>query len=1633
MIHSPTSGNLESSRTLKARLDDGEGDSVFDYREYQIDMAQKAEEKNSIIYMPTGSGKTYISILVIKAFHAHVKLPFEEGGKRIIFSAPKVALVDQQAEILRKHTPFSVGCYNGYMQVEFWEKNKWLEEFAQHQILVMGSEILRDILDKGFIQMSQFALMIFDECHHATGNHPMNMVMRQHYKPDDPGMPRIMGLTATLIKKNISADKLDCEVATLERNLQCKLVKLPSLDVIKGMYANPNIEMVYCNPASNTQLIAIVKKMIKKLSDSVNLVAEEDSLVSDLRLKLAPGEMVCKSASIVRKVQRQLADILMEIDEIGPYGGSFVIQCHRNRLQCLACVADNQESRKLFMMVVSQLEVIRHLLESAMKRKAENVLDQIKLFSSDKVLKCVEEVRRAVKTNVDTKTIIFVARRITAKVLCAIFKVLSTNDPDLVKIKSDYVVGREDNSYCTKLAQLSMKLNKDSIFSFSTGDTNLLVASNVIEEGIDIPACNLVIKFDEILTYCSFVQSKGRARFQNSKFVILVNARSKFLANKTEYSLLEHRMQMMQLEGEPEPLEAGSSSQFCTPAGAIVTPDNAVSLLYKYCGTLGYDKFGAESLLWFCKNVSAGKKFVSVILPMQTTLIDPIQGPVSPRLIDAKKLCALEAIKKLHEVGQINDNLFSTVTKTSADLVMNKELFPNWNSNDQYDQETGYPGTKAMRRIHSTIPPSVMTDCAPKPDSELYLLSINITPTYEITTDQSNLYTTVYNLLKSKKENFAILSSKPWPCICDFPIFDSHGIFQISIGRVCKTLEVDSSTLEKVRAFHSYLFGKLLNLDRSFLAWNFECGLNNYLIAPVTEDLTLDSKCLEQNFSQSLEPYDIEKFDDLLLKVIVPTYKNKDLVNYVITNLLWNVNPLTSFPSPNYDSYFEYYSQKWGKTVKNLTQPMVEVKRMPSNINYFKPRALTLNKLEKRLLMEESSGENTEKLIPELCHLSGHNRVVTSEMWFKAMLLPSILHRALILLHADELRSKINADCGVGPASVNKWTDLEVSPLFRSHIPEAKNKRSGFGLPKITCHVPKVNEKMCSWQQSQDDTPEPIDPDRHLCEGVSWGQLAEFASFSSQSEALPEQLEIPSHEDQPFLRREVDINVVPIKLLTPDADVEKRGPELSTMYAAITTMSANDVVNMERLETLGDSFLKFITTLYLFCTYDYSEGILTHTKSKLVGNRNLFYCALNRGIAKILNCNAWDPNEDSNIPNLSVPGVLRYLIAKTDLCPSVLNAIVLDEQEKATGQLNDLGKIQEAFELFAEANTESSVYETTLVSFLNKQIAPDKVIADSVEAILGAYIEACGPIAAAKVVSWFQILPESAPSVMTDPVPCNIKNKNVRDAEKEINSHLFEVDKLEEALGYKFRSKSLLLEALTHPSYVANRLTHNCQRLEFLGDAILDFLITAHIYESHSSLTPGEMTDLRSALVNNITFASLTVRYGFHTFLLAHSSTVMHSIDNFVDFQKKNGHKITDDHLLLIQENNINIGIAIEVPKLLGDIFESLIGAVFLDCGKDLVATWNVVYSLMKHEIDLFGMTVPKNAVRRLYESVPKTDLTIGKPSSLDDIEGVQVKIVVNKEGKSLSCIGAGSNKHEAKRAAAKGMLRLLVQAQWYV
>lgn len=192
-----------------------------------------------------------------------------------------------------------------------------------------------------------------------------------------------------------------------------------------------------------------------------------------------------------------------------------------------------------------------------------------------------------------------------------------------------------------------------------------------------------------------------------------------------------------------------------------------------------------------------------------------------------------------------------------------------------------------------------------------------------------------------------------------------------------------------------------------------------------------------------------------------------------------------------------------------------------------------------------------------------------------------------------------------------------------------------------------------------------------------------------------------------------------------------------------------------------------------------------------------------------------------------------------------------------------------------------------------------------------------------------------------------------------------------------------------------------------------------HLYEDPRKHSPGALTDLRSALVNNSIFASLAVKFSFHKFFKHFAPGLQTVIDRFVKMQSENDFKVLSDHYL-IGEDETEEAEDVEVPKALGDMFESVAGAVFLDSDLSLDTVWQVYYRMMQPEIDMFSSNVPKSPIRELLELEPEM-AKFGKPEKLADGKRVRVSVEVFGKG---TYKGIGRNYRIAKCTAAKCALR---------
>lgn len=363
------------------------------------------------------------------------------------------------------------------------------------------------------------------------------------------------------------------------------------------------------------------------------------------------------------------------------------------------------------------------------------------------------------------------------------------------------------------------------------------------------------------------------------------------------------------------------------------------------------------------------------------------------------------------------------------------------------------------------------------------------------------------------------------------------------------------------------------------------------------------------------------------------------------------------------------------------------------------------------------------------------------------------------------------------------------------------------------------------------------------------------------------------------------------------------GPSPSIILQALTMSNANDGINLERLETVGDSFLKYAITVYLFCMYpNIHEGKLSYLRSKQISNFNLFKLGRRKGLGELMVASKFEPYDNWLPPNYMVPKGLEEALIESGIPSGSWNL----------GNWSDLTQMSEdeirkfIIEKTSGQNLEkppcpalSSINPSSLVPYnlLTQHSIPDKSIADCVEALIGAYLVSCGSRGALLFMSWLglRVLPSIKspgdqnlvqygflqpphPPILTREPKSNLKLEKL----------LAGYSAFEKKIDYNFNDESYLLQAFTHASYYYNTLTDCYQRLEFLGDAVLDYLITRHLYEDPKKHSPGTLTDLRSALVNNTFFASLAVKYDFHKFFKAISPGLFKVINKFVQLKEHN-------------------------------------------------------------------------------------------------------------------------------------------------
>ncbi|NP_001316343.1 endoribonuclease Dicer 2d isoform X3 [Solanum lycopersicum] len=611
-------------------------------RSYQLEALEIALKQNTIVYLETGSGKTLIAIMLLRSYASLLRKP---SPYIAVFLVPTVVLVTQQGDALMLHTDLKVGKYWGEKGVDYWNAATWQQLVDDHEVLVMTPAILHAALRHSFLQMGMIKVIIFDECHNARGKHPYASIMMEFYHRqltrENAQLPRIFGMTASPIKSKGSstADSYWQKIRDLENLMHSKVYTCSSESVLADYipFSNPKLKIY--------EHVDIPSKLFQTLvHDLERLKEKHECLISQSNLSFM------RDGSARRRLSKLHSNFLFCLSEMGAWLA--FKSCEENDFLSSddACVRD-------FCLGASTI-FSAHLPSGPHWSIGKDIQANVDAGYLSSKVNCLLESLLEYRDRKDLRCIIFVERIITAIVLRSLLNELFLERSGW---RTEVTTGRITTFKQNKIVE-----------EFRKGLVNIIVATSILEEGLDVRSCNLVIRFDPSTTVCSFIQSRGRARMQNSDFILMVRkGDDATLTRMQNYKASVEIMRQESLRHASIPCSTLHDELYdecykVESTGAVVTLSSSVSLLDFYCSRLPSDGYFKPDPTYV---INEETETCTLQLPKSS----PLQGIISvqgKRKI-LKQLACLEACKQLHRVGALTDNLVPDIVEEET---INKEL-----------------------------------------------------------------------------------------------------------------------------------------------------------------------------------------------------------------------------------------------------------------------------------------------------------------------------------------------------------------------------------------------------------------------------------------------------------------------------------------------------------------------------------------------------------------------------------------------------------------------------------------------------------------------------------------------------------------------------------------------------------------------------------------------------------------------------------------------------------------------------------------------------------------------------------------------------------------------------------------------
>ncbi len=466
-------------------------------REYQQKIFEKCIDKNCLVVLPTGLGKTLIALML--TIERMKKFP----GEKVVFLAPTKPLVEQHLNYFRKHLPELFAEMNMFTGQINPEGRKKLWQTAD--IIFSTPQCVANDLKKRLYDLRGVCLLIEDEAHRCIKNYDYNYVAGQYQ--EQSLHPRIIGLTASPgsshakireICKNLSIEEVELKTRDSEDvkdylqelKFERKIIDFPEefndlREILRKLF-NSNVQElknrgVLWGNSSKTGLIELQKKLMGAI------------LKGGKNYNYMLSVAACSQA-----IKLQHAIELLETQ---------TLQSFNKYLKELFKQAADKKSKSVVRLVNKpEFNLVYIKTNELLERGVEH----------PKIEELVNLVNEEKSKKDRIKIIVFTQFRDTAAII-------SKRLNEANGINSRVFIGQAKKINHGESTGLSQKEQKRIIEDFSSGETNVLCATSIGEEGLDIPEVNMVVFYESVPSAIRKIQRSGRtARLMAGKLIMLI-------------------------------------------------------------------------------------------------------------------------------------------------------------------------------------------------------------------------------------------------------------------------------------------------------------------------------------------------------------------------------------------------------------------------------------------------------------------------------------------------------------------------------------------------------------------------------------------------------------------------------------------------------------------------------------------------------------------------------------------------------------------------------------------------------------------------------------------------------------------------------------------------------------------------------------------------------------------------------------------------------------------------------------------------------------------------------------------------------------------------------------------------------